>query len=171
MNRSISLVYVLIFLTASCIIIIQPAKASPDSWVTKAPMPSSNAGGVAVALNGEIYVIGPNFSYVYSPSTNTWVSKILIPTHQQSFAVATFKNKKIHVFGGCRFFDLITGCSINCAGANEEYNPATNSWETKAPMLTARAEMQANRVNGKIYVISGTLSNDSISNANEVYDQ
>jgi len=37
-------------------------------------------------------------------------------------------------------------------------------------MLTARAEMQANVVNNKIYVISGTLPSGSISNATEVYD-
>ena len=169
MNRSISLVLILIFLTASCIITIQPAKASADSWVTKAPMPFANAGGVAVAVNGEIYVIGPSFNYVYNPSNNTWVSKTPIPTHQQSFAVAAYQNK-IYVSGGCSGFNQITGYPINCTGANEEYNPATDTWEAKAPMPTARAEMQANEVNDKIYVISGTLPNGNISNATEVYD-
>jgi len=169
MNRSISLVYVLIFLTASCIIIIQPAKASADSWVTKTPMPSANAGGEAVALNGEVYVIGPNFNYVYNPATNTWVSKTPLPTHQQSFAVAAYQNK-IYVFGGCNGFNQITGYPINCTGANEVYNPATDSWESRALMTTARAELQANVVNGKIYVIGGTIPSGSISNVTEVYD-
>ncbi len=169
MNRSISIVLVLIFLSASCIIIIQPAKASADSWFTKAPMPSAKASVVAVAVNGEIYVIGPSFNYVYNPPTNTWVSKTPIPTHQQSFAVAAYQNK-IYVSGGCSGFDQITGYPINCTRTNEEYNPATDSWKTKAPMPTARAEMQATEVNGKIYVISGTLPNGSISNATEVYD-
>ena len=124
---------------------------------------------MAIALNGEIYVLGPNFNYLYNPSTNTWVSKTPIPTHQQSFAVAACQNK-IYVLGGCSGFDQITGYPINCTEANEEYNPTTDSWETKAPMLTARAEMQANVVNNKIYVISGTLPSGSISNATEVYD-
>ena len=120
-------------------------------------------------LNGEIYVIGSNSTYAYNPSTNTWVSKTPLPTHQQSFAVAAYQNK-IYVFGGCSGFNQITGYPINCTGANEEYNPATDSWETKAPMPTARAELQANVVNGKIYLIGGTLPNGSISNATEVYD-
>jgi N-acetylneuraminic acid mutarotase len=169
MSRSLFLVIVIIFLIGSCVIIIQPAKASADSWVTKAPMPSANAGGVAVALNGKIYVIGPSFNFLYNPSTNTWVSKTPLPTNQQSFAVATCQNK-IYVSGGCSGFNQITGYPINCTGANEEYNPATDSWETKATMPTARAEMQANEVNGKIYVISGTLPNGSISNVTEFYD-
>jgi N-acetylneuraminic acid mutarotase len=169
MSRSIFVVFVLVFLTASCIIIIQPAKASADSWVTKAPMPSAEPGGMAVTLNGEIYVIGPNFNYVYNPATNTWVSKTPIPTHQQSFAVAAYQNK-IYVFGGCSGFNQITGYPINCTGANEVYNPATGSWESRALMPTARAELQANVVNGKIYVIGGTIPSGSISNVTEVYD-
>jgi N-acetylneuraminic acid mutarotase len=168
-NRSISLFFVLVFLTASCIIIIQPAKASADSWVTKAPMPSANAGEVAVAVNGEIYVIGSNFTYMYNPTTNTWVSKTPLPTHQQSFAVSVYQHK-ISVSGGCSGFNQITGYPINCSGVNEEYNPATDKWESRAPMPTARAELQANVVNGKIYLIGGTLPNGSISNITEVYN-
>jgi N-acetylneuraminic acid mutarotase len=132
-------------------------------------MPSANVGSVAVAVNGEIYVIGPNSTYAYNPSTNSWVSKTSLPTHQQSFAVAACQNK-IYVCGGCSGFNQITGYPINCTGANEEYNPATDSWVTKAPMPTARAELQANVVNGEFYFISGTLPNGSISNATEVYN-
>ena len=132
-------------------------------------MPSANVGSVAVAVNGEIYVIGPNSTYAYYPSTNSWVSKTPLPTHQQSFAVAAYQNK-IYVCGGCSGFNQTTGYPINCTGSNQEYNPATDSWETKAPMPTARAQLQANMVNGEIYFISGTLPDGSISNATEVYN-
>ena len=37
-------------------------------------------------------------------------------------------------------------------------------------MPTARAEFQANVVNGKIYLIGGTLPSGDISNASEIYD-
>ena len=148
---------------------IQPAKASADFWVAKASMPSANAGGGAVAMNGEIYVIGTNFTYAYNSSADTWVSKTPLPSHRQSFAVAAYQDK-IYVFGGCSGFNEITGYPINCTGANEEYNPATDSWKTKAPMPTARAELQANVVNGEIYLIGGTLPDGSVSNVTEVYD-
>ncbi|MBM4400374.1 MAG: hypothetical protein FJ045_00305, partial [Crenarchaeota archaeon] len=51
-------------------------------------------------------------------------------------------------------------------GVNEVYNPATDTWETKTPMPTARASLQANVVNGKIYLIGGNPNNT----LNEVYD-
>ena len=169
MNSRVSVVFVLFFLAASSVVIVHPVEASADSWVTKAPMPSANAGGGAVALNGEIYVVGSNYTYAYNPSTDTWVSKTPLPSHKQSFAIAAYQNK-IYVFGGCNGFNLITGFPINCTGANKIYDPATDSWETGASMPTARAELQANVVNGKIYVIGGTLPSGSISNATEVYD-
>ena len=132
-------------------------------------MPSANAGGGAVVADGEIYVVGSNFTYAYNSSTDTWVSKTPLPTHRQSFAVAASQDK-IYIFGGCSSFNEITGYPINCSGANEEYNPATDSWKTKAPMPTARAELQANVVNGEIYLIGGTLPDGSVSNVTEVYD-
>ena len=47
----------LVLVTLTFFIMPQSIKASADSWVTKAPMPAG-AGGIAVALNGKIYVIG-----------------------------------------------------------------------------------------------------------------
>ena len=50
------------------------------------------------------------------------------------------------------------------------YNPATDSWEHRTPMPTPRAELQANVVNGKIYLIGGTIPSGDVLNATEVYD-
>jgi N-acetylneuraminic acid mutarotase len=38
---------------------------------------------------------------------------------------------------------------------NEVYDPVTNTWETKAPMDTARCGLTVSAVNGKIYAIGG----------------
>jgi len=148
---------------------MQPAKAAGDFWVEKAPMPTANAYSEAVTIKGEIYVITPNFTYLYDPPTDTWLSKSSMPTVQFGFASATYQNM-IYIFGGCSFFNPTSGYPINCTQANKVYNPATDSWENRAPMPTARAEMQANVVNGKIYLIGGALPNGDISNASEVYD-
>jgi parallel beta-helix repeat protein len=56
-------------------------------------------------------------------------------------------------------------------GVNEVYDPAIDTWETKAPMPTARMDLHANVVNGKIYLIGGRsdLQYYYLS-LNEVYD-
>ena len=132
-------------------------------------MPTATAYAEAVTIKGEIYVITPNSTYLYDPSTDIWSSKSSIPTVQYGFASATYQNM-IYIFGGCSGFNLTSGYPINCTQASKVFNPATDSWASRAPMPTARAEMQANVVNDKIYLIGGTLPNGDISNASEVYD-
>jgi len=150
-------------------VLVQPVKASGDFWVERAPMPTASAYVGAVTVNDKIYVITPNSTYLYDPTTDIWTPKTPMPTVQYGFATATYQNM-IYVFGGCSGFNQTTGYPINCTKANEAYNPTTDSWGTRAPMPTARAEFQANVVNGKIYLLSGTLSTGDISNATEVYD-
>jgi TolB-like protein len=50
----------------------------------------------------------------------------------------------------------------------EVYNPATNTWETKAAMPTARSGLAAGVVGGKLYVVEG--NNDGYLKTLEVYD-
>ncbi len=85
-------------------------------------------------------------------------------------AVATYQNK-IYVIGG-----RIIGGSTT--GINEVYDAATDTWATKTPMPTPRQELEANIVNGKIYLMGGAVPlspdpNNSYfdeTNINEVYD-
>ncbi len=54
----------------------------------------------------------------------------------------------------------------------EAYDPATDTWTTKAPMPTARAFFSTSVVNGKIYAIGGCTGNYDVltSNTVEVFD-
>ena len=52
---------------------------------------------------------------------------------------------------------------------NEAYDPATNTWTTKAPMPTPRYDVTAGVVSGIIYVIGGTDSGNVLSTV-EAYD-
>ena len=172
MNRSVSIVFVLAFLTTSCIIIIQPVEASADSWVTRAPMPTARFAFGAAAVNGVLYAIGgivvlpngvettTNVNEAYDIAGNSWVEKAPMPSPNwlDSFGIAVYQNK-IYCIGG---------------PANNVYDPATDTWETKTPMPTQRHFLDANFVEGKIYLIGGLVSGNygsySLSGVNEVYD-
>ncbi len=164
----VSALFVVVFVLLASFSML-PAKATGDFWVERTPMPTASEYAGAVTIKGEIYVILPNSTYFYNPSTDTWASKSSMPTVQYGFAIATYQNM-IYVFGGCSGFNPTSGYPINCTQASEMFNPETDSWEKRAPMPTARAEFQANVVNGKIYLFGGTLPNGDISNASEVYD-
>src|SRR5439155_1569740 len=115
--------------------------------------------GVA-AVNGKVYAIGgtpdqsngPATVEEYDPATNSWTNCAGLsstgcapmPTARYALGVATATNGKIYAMGGM------------VANAVEEYDPATNSWATKAPMPTGRAYLGVVAApNGKLYAIGG----------------
>ena len=96
-----------------------------------------------------------------------------MPTPRHSFGVAVYQNK-IYVIGG------ITGSSDSensgYTAITEVYDPETDTWETKTSMPTARSDLRANVVDGKIYLIGGWKYEKRGSvfcvdqKVNEVYD-
>ena len=175
MNKAFPITLVLISLTALSTVDAEPlGEAVPNSWVSKAPMHVARSSlGVAV-VNGKIYAIGgangselwPNVGRImgtneeYDPATNTWTYKAPMPTQRYGFAIAVYENK-IYCIGGIKNYTKATGYEVT--GANEVYNPITNTWETKTSMRTPRSHLAANVVHDKIYLIGAAT-------LNEVYD-
>jgi len=185
MSKSVILLLVLAFLAASCIIITESAFSSMDtenSWVSKPPLHEARIWPGAVAANGKVYAIGGrdsrywllNSNEMYDPDNDTWTPLRPMPTARDRFGIAACQNK-IYAIGGVIATysggggpDGSMGYSV-VTGLNEVYDPATGTWESKAPMPTARGGMQANVVDGKIYLIGG-FTRGGTSNVTEVYD-
>jgi N-acetylneuraminic acid mutarotase len=128
-----------------------------DSWTTLEPMPTARTGfGVAV-IDGKVYAIGGyNGNYlrtneIYDIETDTWTTKKPMPTPRSSCAIAVYQNK-IYMFGGTIGLPSIPP---NFSGANEVYDPLTDTWENKTGLPKPRAGFRANVVNDQIYLISG----------------
>lgn len=94
---------------------------------------------------------------VSAASPNTWVSKTPMQVARSDLGVATV-NGKIYAIGGFVANSVATG-------ANEEYDPTTDTWEIKASMPTPRVHFATAVHKNKIYCIGGT--DDGV---NEVYD-
>jgi N-acetylneuraminic acid mutarotase len=138
-------------------------------------MPTARAGLGVVAVNGKIYAIGgttasgtypPDMfaggfvgtNEEYDPATNTWSTKASMPTPRDYFAIAAYQNK-IYCIGGAIGFtvDEMSGFyGYVTSGVNEVYDTVTDSWVTKASMPFDGMKLQANVVNGKIYVMQGS---------------
>ena len=199
MRKGVPLLLVLVFLTASCMGASKPVSAAaPNTWTSKTPMQVARAYlGVAV-VDEKIYAIGGdegsetgncmtgtsttyrvvNATEEYNPNLDTWVSKAQMPTARACFGTAVYHDL-IYCIGGYNGAIVFYGPeSYNWkteyydVGANEVYDPATNTWQTKTSMPTPRFSAATNIVNGKIYVIGGHTKTDLWRNfnLNEVYD-
>jgi N-acetylneuraminic acid mutarotase len=173
MSKTVIMLLVLVFLTASPIMEAEPVSAaSPveNSWTTKTPLPEGISIVKAAVVNGKIYVMGYSFNYEYDPDTDSWTAKTPMPTPRSgaSFGIVSCQNK-IYVIGG---ENETNGYYVDYLSTNEAYDPSTDSWETKTSMPTSREWAEANVVGGKIYVMSGVTDNyrSVRTSANEVYD-
>ncbi|MCJ7560664.1 hypothetical protein MUO79_08635, partial [Candidatus Bathyarchaeota archaeon] len=171
MGKGVVFLLVLVLITAPFIIVIKPAGASEVSWTSKEPMQQARGRLGVAAVNGKIYAIGGvtdpqswgqtvGTNEEYDPTTDTWTFKEPMPTPRGAFGITVYQNK-IYVIGG---FASIDNAQYVLSGANEVYDPATDTWKTKASSPTPRYSISANVVDGKIYVIGGN------SSENLVYD-
>lgn len=168
-----------------------PAK---DAWTKKKNMPVASHHIALAEVNGKVYVFG-GFKYPdsgpaawqpmdnaweYDPAADTWKALAPLPTKRGSPNAVVVGNK-IHVIGGAGFHPNSKETVVHPArphrslGTHEVYDLASNTWETKQPMPTARNHAAAGHVAGKIYVIGGRLGSAFITRASntdivEVYD-
>lgn len=123
-----------------------------DTWTTKANMLTGKQYAAASVANNKIYVFGSYDSIVdcYDATTDTWErmpksSPTITP--RTSLSSASLGDKIYAIGGGS---DPNTPLSIV-----ECYDPASNSWNTKASMNLKRINSCSTSANGKIYAISG----------------
>jgi N-acetylneuraminic acid mutarotase len=175
MRKSAALLLALVFLIASCLMVAKPAfsftSAAENTWTQKAPMQEARHGLGAAVVDGRIYAIGGftqkngivGTNEEYDPKTDTWSYKAPMPTPRYYFAITVYQNK-IYCIGGCVGETKEHGQILTAV--NEVYDPATNTWENKTTVPTAKIWATASVVEGKIYVIGGH-PNETLC---EVYD-
>jgi N-acetylneuraminic acid mutarotase len=165
-----------------------------DTWTKKKNMPLASHHVALAEVNGKIYVIGGFVKpatgptawepidkvWEYDPGADTWKALAPLPTKRGS-PNAVLVDGKIYVIGGAGLHPGSKETVLHPArphrslGTNEVYDPATNRWEARQSMPTARNHAAAGAVGGKIYVIGGRLGsafNTRSSNIDivEMYD-
>jgi N-acetylneuraminic acid mutarotase len=161
----------ILVLAASSFVEATKAESSTENfWMNQPPMPDAKSGVEVAVANGKIYTFGSDGTTLeYDPATLTWTTKQPAPTTRSQFAIAVYQNK-IYVIGGSVGFDQSTGSHI-LSSLNEVYDPLTDTWENKKPMPTNRSQLNANVIDGKIYLIGGRTGGQFTTvDINEVYD-
>lgn len=149
-----------------------PSKASDELWIYNgrtnawtqgADMPGGRNHHAVALLDGKLYVLGGyNFSccgnypwpygntnnWRYDPKSNAWTVLAPIPRRMGAGMAAAFEGR-IYVFAGTD-----TG-AFNSNGSVQEYDPATDTWRSRASMRNAREHVKGAVVDSLIYLIGG----------------
>jgi len=133
-----------------------------DLWLVKTNMPTPRWKVTSSTVNGTIYTIGGGATgnqcsptgtvEAYDPIANAWTTtKKPMPTARWG-AASDVLNGQIYVAGGsqsCPQGSVIVSFEL------EVYDPSADAWTSKMPMPTARWDLAAAAVNGKLYAIGG----------------
>jgi len=156
--------------------LVQEYDTAVDKWTKKKDMPQPTYQAAAAEYHGKIYLFGgavqpasngpnefpTNNAWEYDPAEDSWKALAPMPTARLA-AVAAEVGGKIYVMGGAsvhpgaKLASIGLGTPHRSLEVNEAYDPATNKWETRSLMPTARNRAAAGVVNGKIYVIGGRI--------------
>jgi len=142
------------------------------NYTFQASYPRSSSDG---AITYPPFLSQPVTLTVESIAGNSWAIKVSMHQARSSLGVAVVDGK-IYAIGGNteRGQRIYTGGNLGditggVIGANEEYNPATNTWASKKSMPTPRDGFAIASYQNKIYCIGGSTSN-GITDITEVYD-
>ncbi len=133
-----------------------PIWTDPTSPLAPLPMPGARTEHAVVGRGANLYAIGGISRYldaaeVYNSSTDTWKTCPGLPTPRSGLAAGrTITGGKIYAVGG-----------VNKNGdldVNEEYNPATRIWQSRAAMPSKRKYPAAAFADGRLLVIGGMVS-------------
>ena len=128
-----------------------------NTWASRASMPAPR-GGIAVAVvNGVLYAMGgADFTgylgtvEAYDPGTNSWSSRSPMPTPRFGAGVGVVDGI-IYVVGG----DSGNAPRTYGTATVEAYDPATDSWTTRASMSIPRLAPGVAALGGLIYAVGG----------------
>ncbi|PJZ64429.1 hypothetical protein CH371_18625 [Leptospira wolffii] len=93
---------------------------------------------------------------LFDPVTNTWYSSITSVPTPRVFASIVSHKSKIYVIGGLEY---ISGVYVSSSKV-EEYDPYSNTWQTKSPLPFGSQGAVAGSVGDEIYILSGSNSPD-----------
>jgi len=133
-----------------------------DLWSVKTNMPTPRWKVTSSTVNGTIYTIGGGATgnqcsptgtvEAYDPIANAWTTTKKPMSTARWGAASDVLNGQIYVAGGsqsCPQGSVIVSFEL------EVYDPSADAWTSKMPMPTARWDLAAAAVNGKLYAIGG----------------
>lgn len=135
-----------------------------DRWSQLKPLPGARDHVGCVAHDGKIHIIGGRFNnfeyntglhHVYLPDEDTWKELAPLPTPRSGHGLVVYRGRFYAMGGETGVFRKGQITEPRVFGQMESYDPATDSWQSHAPMLTPRHAVGAAVLGDWIHVAGG----------------
>lgn len=135
-----------------------------DKWETRKALPGARDHVGCVAHNGVIHVIGGRFNtfeyntdlhHVYLPAKDTWELRAPLPTARSGHGMVVYRGRFYLMGGEAGRIEQGRPIQAKVFGQMESYDPASDTWQSHAPMLTPRHAVAAVTIGDWIYVAGG----------------
>ncbi|WP_159994646.1 kelch repeat-containing protein [Roseomonas sp. 18066] len=134
-----------------------------DRWAQRRPLPGARDHAGVVAFGGGIHVVGGRFNtfeyntalhHFYDPARDLWFERAPLPTTRSGHGLVLLQGRFWAMGGETGRFEqgVLTG---TVHGQMESYDPATDSWQSHAPMPTPRHGLGAVALGDRIHVAGG----------------
>ena len=160
-----------------------------NQWSKKKPMQLATHHVAFTTLNDKIYAFGGfvlpdqgppawnpiDNAWEYDPATDEWKALAPMPTKRGAAAAGVFGGK-LYVTGGANSLPGVKENGIhptrphNVMGTVEEYDPSTNAWRTRRPLLLPRNHHVTAAAGDKLYVIGGRVGSAFITGTSNNVD-
>ena len=138
-----------------------------NAWRPRASMPTPRNHFVGGAVNGKVYAVsgrvGGAFisggssnvgvTEAYDPATDSWSQGLARMAQARSAGAGGVWGGKLYITGG-EFQDPGTMATYRSL---EAYDPATNTWQTLAPMPVSRHGLAGAVVGNRLHMVSGDV--------------
>ncbi|MBX6740488.1 MAG: kelch repeat-containing protein [Acetobacteraceae bacterium] len=135
-----------------------------DRWETLKPLPGARDHVGCVAHQGRIHVIGGRFNtfeyntslhHLYLPERDTWEERAPLPTPRSGHGLVVYRGRLFAMGGEAGLIDRGRIVQGTVFGQMESYDPASDTWQSHAPMPTPRHAVAAVAIGDWIYVAGG----------------
>ncbi|GGC45818.1 hypothetical protein GCM10011504_25380 [Siccirubricoccus deserti] len=135
-----------------------------DSWEIRKALPGARDHVGVVAHQGRIHIIGGRFNtfeyntglhHVYLPARDTWEERAPLPTARSGHGTVLYRGRFFVMGGEGGILERGVPRNAKVFGQMESYDPATDSWQSHAPMPTPRHAVAAVAIGDWIYVAGG----------------
>jgi N-acetylneuraminic acid mutarotase len=135
-----------------------------DRWEMRRPLPGARDHVGCVAHGGLVHVVGGRFNtfqyntdlhHVYLPQRDTWEERAPLPTARSGHGMVVYRGRFFCMGGEGGIIERGRTLDAKVFGQMESYDPATNTWQSHAPMITPRHAVAAVTIGDWVYVAGG----------------